>query len=75
MVTMRVKPERLPGAAFDFDLDDANDILDLFELPRPAYAADFPDKGNISWARPPFARLTELVAAAAQFEPWQELLR
>lgn len=30
---------------------------------------------NISWARPPFARLTELLAGAAKVEAWQELLR
>jgi aminoglycoside phosphotransferase (APT) family kinase protein len=32
------------------------------------------DKTNISWSRPPFARLAELVATAAQFDPWKELL-
>jgi len=47
MVTARVEPERLSGAPIHFDLDDANEILDLFDLPRPAYAEDFPDKGNI----------------------------
>jgi aminoglycoside phosphotransferase (APT) family kinase protein len=33
-----------------------------------------PDKDNVSWARPPFARLTEIVAMAARYEPWQRLL-
>jgi aminoglycoside phosphotransferase (APT) family kinase protein len=32
------------------------------------------DRDNISWARPPFARLTEVVAMAAEYGPWRPLL-
>ena len=34
-----------------------------------------PDQKSISWARPPFARLTELFAAAAHYDPWRDVLK
>ena len=37
-------------------------------LQRPIHAE------NPSWARPPFSRMIELVAAASQFGPWQKFL-
>ena len=33
------------------------------------------NKDNISWARPPFARVMEMVSTAASYPPWQALLR
>jgi aminoglycoside phosphotransferase (APT) family kinase protein len=33
-----------------------------------------PHPGNLSWGRPPFARLIELLAATAEVEPWRQLL-
>ena len=33
-----------------------------------------PRRENISWARPPFARLAELAAAAARYDAWRDLL-
>jgi aminoglycoside phosphotransferase (APT) family kinase protein len=32
------------------------------------------EKGNLSWGTPPFARLIEILAMAAQYQPWQLLL-
>ncbi len=42
--------------------------LALYFLQRPPFYE------TVSWARPPFARLTELVATASRFKAWQDLL-